>query len=264
MSKILLRSLALGYLALLLVFPLVWILWEAFGSGIGQAWSVVSQPQAVHALYLSLLVAVIAVVVNTVFGVVTALMIVRHSFPGVSLINSFIDLPLGLSPVVIGLSLFLVYGVNGWFGRWLLAHGVMVMFALPGITLATIFVTLPFVVREVVPVVREVGTQQEEAARTLGASAFQTFWSITLPAIRAGVIYGVVLTMARALGEFGTVVVVGGNIPGVTQTATQYVEAAFENFDTHAAYVVSVELAVAAVLTLLLMNLIRRKGVTTE
>jgi sulfate/thiosulfate transport system permease protein len=259
-----LRFTALGYLAVILILPMAWIIWKAFGGGIGDVWAAATQPYAVHALELSLLLALIAVAVNTVFGVVTALMIVRHPFPGVSLVNAFVDLPLGLSPVVIGLSLFLVYGVNGWFGPWLTAHGFMVMFAFPVLVLATTFVTLPFVVREVVPVVREVGTQQEEAARTLGASALQTFWRITLPSIRAGVIYGVVLTMARALGEFGTVVVVSGNIPGITQTLTQYVESEFEIPDLRAAYVASVELAAAAILTLVILNLTRRRGAAAE
>ena len=214
-------------------------------------------PGALHALYLSVLIALIAVVVNTVFGVVTALTIVRHPFPGVSIVNLLVDLPLGLSQVVVGLCLVLVYGDTGWFGQWLSAHGITVIFALPGMILATIFVTFPFVVREVVPVVREVGTQQEEAARTLGASAWQTFWRITLPSIRAGVIYGVVLTMARALGEFGAVSVVSGSIQGVTYTLTMYVDYQYGNFNNTAAYVASIELAVLAVTTLLLLSLIR-------
>ncbi len=256
-----LRLVALGYLAVLLVLPVAWIVWSAFGGGVDAVWRSATAPYAVHALLLSVLIAVIAVIANTVFGVVTALMIVRHPFPGVSILNAFVDLPLGLSPVVVGLSLVLVYGATGWLGPWLTAHGITVIFSLPGMILATVFVTLPFVVREVVPVVREVGSEQEEASRTLGATAWQTFWRITLPSIRAGVIYGVVLTMARALGEFGTVIVVAGNIPGVTQTLTMYVEAEFQNFDPRGAYVASLELAVLAILTLVLMNVVRRKGV---
>lgn len=256
-SRLGLRTIVLGYLTVLVLFPVAWVAWKAFGSGFLPAWDAATTPRALDALKLTLAITLIAVAVNTVFGVLTALMVVRHPFRGVSLINALVDLPLGLSPVVVGLCLVLVYGQTGWFGQWLQAHGVSVIYALPGMILATIFVTLPFVVREVVPVVREVGTQQEEAARTLGASALQTFWKITLPAIRAGVIYGVVLTTARALGEFGAVSVVSG---GFLQSMTMYVEGQYTNFDTAGAYVTSVELGLLAVLTLLVMNLIHRRG----
>jgi len=264
-TRLSLRFLALGYLSILVVFPVVWILWESFGNGLGQVAGAVTNPDSVHALYLSVLIAVIAVAVNTVFGVIIALVIVRHPFRGVSLMNAFVDLPLGLSPVVVGLSLLLVYGVYGWFGGWLQARGIMVIFALPSMILATTFVTLPFVVREVVPVVREVGTQQEEAARTLGASSFETFRRITLPAISAGVIYGVVLTMARALGEFGAVTVVSSNVFGKSQTLTLYIDAIISgntpNYTpVYVAYIAAIELGILAVATLVLMSWIRKRG----
>ena len=158
--------------------------------------------------------------VNTVFGIVCALAIVRRSFRGKGLLNAFIDLPLALSPVVVGLSLFLLYGREGWFGGWLSDHGIQVLFALPSMVIATIFVSLPFVAREVVPTLREIGDDQEQAAKTLGASGWQTFWRITLPSIRWAVIYGVILTTARCLGEYGAVAVVSGRLQGQTETAT--------------------------------------------
>jgi len=186
--------------------PLGMVFWRTFEHGFAPAWSAVTTPEARHAFWLTILVALIAVPANTVFGVLTAIAIVRHRFPGKGLVNAVVDLPLALSPVVVGLALFLLYGRTGWLGPWLSDHGVRVLFALPAIVLATIFVSLPFVVREVVPVLREIGTEQEQAAATLGAGSWQTFRRITLPAIRFGVAYGVVLTTARALGEFGATI----------------------------------------------------------
>jgi sulfate transport system permease protein len=263
-GKLTLRVLALGYLGILVLFPTCWILWDAFSSGLQPVWDAVTYPPAVHALQLTVIISLCAVVINTIFGVITALVIVRHPFPGVSLIDAFVDLPLGLSPVVVGLCIVLLYGINGWFGPWLIAHGVTVVFALPGMILATTFVTLPFVVREVVPVVREVGTQQEEAARTLGASSLDTFRRITLPAISAGVIYGVVLTMARALGEFGAVTVVSSNILGQTQTLTLYIDSLVDGSTPIQSqtpiYVAAIELGLLAIFTLLIMSWIRRRA----
>jgi sulfate transport system permease protein len=184
---------------------------------------------------------------------------VRYRFRGHGIVNSVVDLPLALSPVVVGLALFLVYARTGWFGPWLLEHGVQVIFALPGMVLATIFVSLPFVVREVVPVLREIGDEQEQAAATLGASSWQTFRRITLPAIRWGVAYGVVLTTARALGEFGAVSVVSGRIAGRTETLTLFVGERFERFDLVGAYAASVVLALVAITTLLALTALRRK-----
>jgi sulfate transport system permease protein len=254
-----LRFTALGYLAALLVVPVGLVVYRAFSDGVGDFFAAITTPEAMHALWLTVLIALIAVPANTIFGVLCALAIVRRKFRGHGLVNSIVDLPLALSPVVVGLALVLVYGRNGWWGGWLIDNGFQVIFALPGMVLATIFVSLPFVVREVVPVLREIGDEQEEASATLGASSWQTFWRVTLPAIRWGVAYGVVLTTARALGEFGAVSVVSGRIAGRTETMTLHVEERFQAFEVQDAYAASVVLALLAVATLLVMTLLRRE-----
>jgi sulfate/thiosulfate transport system permease protein len=254
-----LRFAALGYLALLLILPVGLVFWRTFEHGLGPVWDAATRPESVHALWLTILIALIAVPANTVFGIVCALVIVRGRVRGKTLLNALIDLPFALSPVVVGLALYLVYARSGWLGGWLVGNGIQVIFALPGMILATIFVSLPFVVREVVPVLREIGTDQEEAAWTLGASPFAAFWRITLPAIRWGITYGVVLTTARAIGEFGAVSIVSGNIAGRTQTLTLEVQERFQAFDLTGAYTASVELALLALLTLLGMTLIRKE-----
>jgi sulfate transport system permease protein len=194
--------------------------------------------------------------------VLCALAIVRRRFRGKGLLNAFIDLPLALSPVVVGLALYLLYGRTGWFGGWLGAHGVQVLFALPAIVLATIFVSVPFVAREVIPTLRELGTEQEQAAATLGASRRQRFWRITLPSIRWAVVYGVVLTTARCLGEYGAVAVVSGRIENKTETATLRVEGYYQNFNLTGAYAVSLVLATLAVIVLVLMTLTKPREET--
>jgi sulfate transport system permease protein len=254
-----LRLVALGYLAALLIVPVGLVVYRAFEDGIGAFIESITTPEALHALWLTIVIALIAVPMNTVFGIFCALAIVRRKFPGHGLVNSVVDLPLALSPVVVGLALVLVYGRQGWWGGWLIDNGFQVIFALPGMVLATIFVSLPFVVREVVPVLREIGDEQEEASATLGASPWQTFWRVTLPAIRWGVLYGVVLTTARALGEFGAVSVVSGRIAGRTETMTLHVEERYQAFEIQDAYAASVVLAVLAVATLLVMTLLRRE-----
>lgn len=259
-SRWLLRLIALGYLAVLLGAPLALVFWNTFEEGFGVFWEAVTTDAALHALWLTILITLIAVPLNTIFGVAAALMLVRRRVPGRSLISALIDLPLALSPVVVGLSILLVWGRDGWFGPATGELGIQVIFALPGMVLATVFICLPFVVREVVPVLREVGTDQEEAAATLGAGSFQTFRRITLPAIRWGIIYGVVLTTARALGEYGAVRVVSGGIAGRTETLTLHVEERFQAFDYVAAYGSSVVLAILALITVLAMNLLNRKG----
>lgn len=259
-SRWLLRLIALGYLAVLLGAPLALVFWNTFEEGFGVFWEAVTTDAALHALWLTILITLIAVPLNTIFGVAAALMLVRRRVPGRSFISALIDLPLALSPVVVGLSILLVWGRDGWFGPATEELGIQVIFALPGMVLATVFICLPFVVREVVPVLREVGTDQEEAAATLGAGSFQTFRRITLPAIRWGIIYGVVLTTARALGEYGAVRVVSGGIAGRTETLTLHVEERFQAFDYVAAYGSSVVLAILALITVLAMNLLNRKG----
>src|SRR5215218_6195325 len=258
-TRLALRFVALGYLAALLLVPLGLVAYRALEHGPGKAWAAVTTPDALHAFWLTILIALIAVPANTVFGVLCALAIVRRRFRGHGIVNSVVDLPLALSPVVVGLALLLVYARTGWLGPALLDSGIQVIFAFPGMVLATIFVSLPFVVREVVPVLREVGDEQEQAASTLGASSWQTFWRITLPAIRWGVAYGVVLTTARALGEFGAVSVVSGRIAGRTETLTLFVNERFERFDLVGAYAASVVLALTAIATLAAMTLLRKE-----
>ena len=248
-----LRFASLGYLAVLLVAPVAFVFWKTFQHGLGPAWDAVTTPEALHALKVTLILTAIAVPANTIFGVLCALAIVRHRYPGAGIMNAVVDLPLALSPVVVGLALLLLYGRGGWLG----GHGIV--FALPGMVMATIFVSLPFVVREVVPVLREIGTEQEQAAATLGASAFQTFRRVTWPAIRWATAYGVVLTTARALGEFGAVSVVSGRIVGQTESLTLYVQDRYQAFDTTGAYAAAVVLALLAIGTLLLMTRLKPK-----
>jgi sulfate transport system permease protein len=258
-----LRLAALGYLATLLLLPLGLVFYRTFGEGLATIWAELTAPETLHAFYLTMMMVAIAVPANTVFGVICALVIVRQRFPGRALLNSIIDLPFAVSPVVVGLSLILVYGQGGWFGDQLIDNGIRVIFTPVGMALATIFVSLPFVVREVIPVLREIGTEQEQAASTLGAGGWQTFWRVTLPAIRWGVGYGVVLATARALGEFGAVAVVSGKVLGETETLTLYVEQQFHNFNLTGAYVASFLLALMALFTLLLMNAIKPKEAKT-
>jgi sulfate transport system permease protein len=254
-----LRSVALAYLALILVGPLAIVFWRTFEDGFAPAWDALKTPETIHAFKLTVIITAIAVPVNTVFGIVCGLTIVRRRFPGKGLLNAFIDLPLALSPVVVGLSLFLLYGAQGWFGGWLDDHGIQVLFALPAMVIATIFVSLPFVAREVIPTLREIGDDQEQAARTLGANGWQTFWRITLPSIRWAVIYGVILTTARCLGEYGAVAVVSGRLQGQTETATLRVQERWESFDLAGAYAISIVLATLAILVLVAMTAIRPK-----
>jgi sulfate/thiosulfate transport system permease protein len=247
---------ALGYLVVLLVAPIGYVFWRTFEHGFAPAWHAVTTPDALHALKVTLILAAIAVPANTIFGVVAALVIVRHRFRGVGIFNAVVDLPLALSPVVVGLALLVLYGRGGWLG------GHDVVFALPGMVLATIFVSLPFVVREVVPVLREIGTEQEQAAATLGASAFQTFRRVTWPAIRWATAYGVVLTSARALGEFGAVSVVSGRLAGQTESLTLYVQDRYQAFDEVGAYAGAVVLALIAMSTLVLMTALKPRDET--
>jgi sulfate/thiosulfate transport system permease protein len=255
-GRLALRFAALGYVSVLLVAPVGYVFYKTFEHGIAPAWNAVTTPDAVHALKVTLILTVIAVPANTVFGVMSALAIVRYRFPGAGLFNAIVDLPLALSPVVVGLALLLLYGRGGWLG------GHDIAFALPGMVLATIFVSLPFVVREVVPVLREIGTEQEQAAATLGASWRQTFWRVTWPAIRWATAYGVVLTTARCLGEFGAVSVISGRLSGQTESMTLYVQDRYQAFDDVGAYASAVVLALIAIATLILMTTLKPKEET--
>jgi sulfate transport system permease protein len=254
-----LRTIALGYLAVLLVLPVGFVFFRTFQHGLAPVWDSITDPNTLHALWLSALMVLVAVPLNAVFGITAALLLVRHDFRGKALLNGIIDLPFAVSPVVIGLSLLLVYGASGWLGGALTGAGFQIIFAVPGMILASIFVSLPFVVREVAPVLKEIGTEQEEAATTLGASGWQTFWRITLPAIRWGVAYGVVLSTARVLGEFGAVSIVSGKLVGQTETLPLRVQNQFQNFNTTGAYVAAVMLAILALSVLLSMNALRPK-----
>ena len=254
-----LRVLGLGYILLLLLLPLGLIFYKTFEHGIAPPLDAITSPDGLHALKLTLLMVAIAVPLNTVFGIGCALLLVRHRWRFNFLVDAVINLPFAISPIVIGLSLFLLYGTTGWFEPALAEAGIKVLFSVPGMVIASVFVSLPFVVRETVPVLQEIGTEQEQAASTLGANAWQTFWRVTLPAIRWGVAYGVVLTTARVLGEFGAVSVVSGSISGQTQTLPLFVEKQYENFNLPGAFGASVLLALLALMTLLAMNFLKRK-----
>ena len=244
--RVVLRTGALGYVALLVVVPVGSVFYRAFEHGVVAAWDGVTSSDGLHALWLTLVVVVIAVPLDTIFGVGVALIVARHRFPGVWILDSLADIPLAVSPVVVGLALILVYGQGGWLGSTLAAWGIHVIFSLPGIVMASATVALPYVVREVLPVLEEIGTEQEQAAQTLGGGKVAIFRRITLPSIRSGLVYGVTLTTARVLGEFGAVAIVSGNIEGKTQTMTLFVQDSVENLDPTAAYAGAVILAVVA------------------
>jgi sulfate transport system permease protein len=260
-ARLSLRSVALLYLAALLIVPVGLIFYRTFEHGLSQPIDAVTSSDGLHAFWLTILCVGIAVPLNTIFGVITALVLVRQNFRGRSLINAMIDVPFAISPVIIGLALLLVYAPrNSWFGGWLMDNGVQIIFSTPGMVLATIFVSLPFVVREVMPVLQEIGTDQEEAAKTLGASQSQTFWRVTLPAIRWGVTYGVVLATARALGEFGAVSIVSGSISGETQTLPLFVKKEFDTINLAGAYAAAIVLAILAIAVLFSMNYLQRRS----
>ncbi|MFB4310600.1 sulfate ABC transporter permease subunit [Actinomadura sp. GTD37] len=262
MARHALRLTVLAYLAFLLIVPVGLIFWRTFEDGLGPFVDALTTRSALHAFKVTLIVAGWAVVLNTVFGVLAALLLVRHRFPGRRLFSALVDLPLAVSPVVVGLALILVYGGFTPVGGWFEARGIQIIFSTPGMVLATVFVCLPLVVRAIVPVLEELGDEQEQAARTLGAGGWQTFRRITLPGIRAALGYGIVLSLARALGEYGAVAVVSGRTVDQTQTLTLFVEERFENFDAHASYAASLALAAIAVVSLLATRLLRPKDGT--
>nr|WP_166137821.1 sulfate ABC transporter permease subunit [Nocardioides ochotonae] len=254
------RLVVVTYLVLLVAWPVVLVGTHTFDDGLTSVREILEDPDVTTALRLTALVAVCSVVINTVFGVGMSLLLVRYQFPGKRILSALIDLPLSVSPIVVGVALVLVYGGrDGWFGPALESAGFQVIFATPGLVMATAFVALPLVIREVVPVLEEIGTEQEQAARSLGASSAQTFWRITLPAIKWAVVYGVVLSMARSLGEFGAVKVVSGNVLGETRTATLVVEEKYLNFDQQGAYAVAFLLAMVSVACIVIVAIIRPK-----
>ncbi|MDF5720551.1 MAG: sulfate ABC transporter permease subunit CysW [Rhizonema sp. PD37] len=252
-------ALAVAYLVLVLYIPAINVFFQAFQKGVGPFLSNLLRSDFLNAARLTLLLALITVPVNTVFGLCAAWAIARHKFPGRTLILSIIDLPFSISPVVAGLMIILLYGRQGWFGGFLESQDLKIVFAFPGMVLASAFVSMPFVAREVIPVLEEVGSDQEEAAKVLGASDWQIFWRVTLPNIRWGLLYGLILTNARAMGEFGAVSVVSGNIANKTQSLPLFVEEAYKQYETEAAYSAAVLLALLAVVTLVLKEILERK-----
>ena len=258
--KWVLRLVVVGYLFFLVGWPSALIVRRTFEGGTQAFSDALQDPDVTHALQLSITVALFAVVINLLFGVGMSLLLVRYEFPGKRALSALIDLPLAVSPIVVGLALILVYnGRFGWFGPTLEAHDIQVIFAKPGMIMATTFVALPLVIREVVPVLEDMGDDQEQAANSLGANAWQTFWRITLPGIKWAVVYGVVLSLARSLGEFGAVKVVAGNISGETTTAPVLVQQKYQNFEQQTAYAVSFILVAVAVVCLIIVALLRPK-----
>jgi sulfate transport system permease protein len=252
-------GIAIAYLFLVQYIPAINVFFEAFKKGSGPFLSNLAKPEFIHAACLTLLLAAISIPVNAVFGLCAAWAIARHKFPGRAIVLSIIDLPFSISPVVAGLMIVLLYGRQGWFGPWLQAHNIQIIFAFPGMVMATAFVSMPFVAREVIPILEEFGKDQEEVARTLGANDWQTFWRVTLPSIRWGLLYGLILTNARAMGEFGAVSVVSGNIANTTQSLPLFVEDAYKQYETEAAFSAAVLLAFLAVITLILKEILERK-----
>jgi sulfate/thiosulfate transport system permease protein len=258
------RYVALGYLFLLLIVPVGLILWRTFTPGVGAFFESITTPAAVSALQLSLLVVAIVVPLNVLFGVPTALVLARNRFRGKSVLQAIIDLPFAVSPVVVGVALILLWGTAGIFGFVENDFGLKIIFGFPGIVLASIFVTVPFVIREVEPVLHELGTDQEEAAATLGSQWWQTFWRITLPSIRWGLTYGVVLTVARTLGEFGAVIMVSSNLPGQSQTLTLLVADRYNRGAEYGAYAVSTLLMTVAVIVLIVQVILDARRAKTD
>ena len=262
-GRYVLRLIVVVYLFLLVAGPVSLVVTHTFADGWDDLRGILSDPQVMHALRLTVVVAVLAVVVNTVFGVGMSLLLARYEFRGKRLLSALVDLPLSVSPIVVGLSLVLVYGGRGgWFGPALESAGLRVIYSTPGIVMATAFVALPLVIRELVPVLEEIGVEQEQAAQSLGANAWQTFRRITLPGIRWALVYGVVLSLARSLGEFGAVKVVSGNLLGVTRTATLVVEEKYLNFDKGGAYATAFLLALVSVACIVVVTIIRPKEPT--
>jgi sulfate transport system permease protein len=255
-ARALLIALALLFLGLFLLLPLVVVFTEALGRGLGSYVAAFADPDALAAVRLTLLVAAIAVSANLLFGLTAAWAIAKHEFPGKSVLVTLVDLPFSVSPVVAGLIYVLLFGAQGWLGPWLQRHGIEIIFAVPGIVLATIFVTFPFVARELIPLMTEQGTEDEEAALSLGASGWQTFRRVTLPNVRWGLLYGVLLCNARAMGEFGAVSVVSGHIRGLTDTMPLHVEILYNEYNFVAAFAVASILALLALVTLVLKSLL--------
>ncbi len=252
-------AIAILYVGVLVVAPLIGIAWAALRSGLSTWTSTLSQPDVVHAYVITGIITAITFVVTTVLGVVVALVITRDRFPGRSLLSAFVDLPLAVSPVIVGVMAVLLFGRGGWFEPWFSARGIQILFALPSMVLVTIFICIPFVIREVVPVLQELGVSEEEAASTLGASSWQTFFRVTLKNIRWGLLYGIALTTARAIGEIGAILIVSGSITGKTETATLYILRAFDQNQDASGYVVALTLALVSIVLLVGIEAFKRR-----
>ncbi len=253
-------AVALSFFSLFLLLPLVTVFAEALRKGWAVYLAALVEPDALFAIYLTLLVTAIAVPLNLIFGVTAAWTIAKFDFRGKQLLTTLIDLPFSVSPVIVGLIYVLIFGAQGWFGPWLMEHGVRIVFAVPGLVLATVFVTFPFVARELIPLMQAQGKEEEEAAVVLGASGWRTFWHVTLPNIKWGLIYGVVLCNARAMGEFGAVSVVSGHIRGQTNTLPLHVEILYNEYQFAAAFAVASLLALLALLTLVAKSWVEWRG----
>ncbi len=263
MAKAGLRIVVVVYLTMLLVLPVTVIVWRTFEHGLIPVLESLNTAAAAHAFQITAVVTFYSVLANTVFGVLAAILLVRYRFPGKRTLNALIDLPLAVSPVIVGLALVLVYGRTTGVGKALAGVGINIIFSIPGMVIATIFVCIPLVVRAVAPVLEEIGDDAEQAAATLGAGSWQTFRRITLPAIRGALAYGVVLALARSLGEYGAIAVVSGRLVGRTQTVTLFVQERYQNFDQQAAYAAAVVLVLTAVIALLVARALRPKELVT-
>jgi sulfate/thiosulfate transport system permease protein len=252
-------ALVVGYVAFLIITPITALTLGAFEKGIGTSLSSLNQPEIFASFWNTLWISLVVVTVHAIFGTIVAWIFVRHRFPGRDLINGLVDMPFAVSPVVAGYMLLLLFGRNGALGSVLESLGIQVAFALPGMVLATLFVTLPFMIRELIPVLEAFDTRQEQAAATLGANGWQTFWRVTFPALRWGLIYGVTLTFARALGEFGAVLVIGGGVQGRTETATLFIYRALEERQYIGAYSASLALGLFSLILVLGSDWLRRK-----
>ena len=252
-------TIAVSFITLFICLPLALVIFQAFCKGIAAYWLAITEPDTLSAINLTLLVALVTVPLNTVFGVAAAWAITRFDFPGKSLLTTLIDLPFSVSPVISGAIFVLLFGAEGWFGKWLIADDIKIIFAVPGIILATLFVTFPFVARQLIPLMQEMGNQEEEAALSLGAGGWKTFWAVTIPNIKWALLYGVLLCNARAMGEFGAVSVVSGHIRGLTNTLPLHVEVNYNDYDVVGAFASASLLAGLAIVTLILKTALEWK-----
>ena len=259
LGRALLVTIGVGYVAVLLVAPLIGIVVKTFDGGAGVVAETLSAPDVVHAYWLTFVIAVITVIVAGILGLTTAWVLARHRFPGRSVLDALVDLPMAVSPVIVGLMAVLLFGRGGWFEPFFAARGIQIVFALPSMILVTIFICIPFVIREVVPVLGEIGVDEEEAAKTLGASPLQTFFRVTLPNVKRGFLYGIALTTARAIGEIGAVLIVSGSLQGQTETATLYIFRALEERQDEAGFVVALTLGAVSILLLVAIEGLKRK-----